>query len=139
MRNVLKPIIALYLVLLLALAVPAAAGTTTTAPQTRDGGFPAVGHTYRVDFGAGNAFDIAFGSDHEMTFTKLQTPNQGVKETIQFKHRKIRDGVYLVYWQEADKSTVVHLEDFAEGIIYTNITSPSGGFYHGESKLTLLH
>lgn len=128
-----KTIAALCLIPLLA-----ACAAGSTAP-TADGGFPAVGHTYRVDFGDGNAFDIAFASDREMTFTKLQMPRLGMKETIRFEHRKIRDGVYLVYWQETDKTTVVHLEDFAEGMVYTHITGPGGSFYHGQSKLTLIH
>lgn len=98
--------------------------------------FPAVGHEYQVDFGGDNTFVIAFKSDSEMTFTWLNEPNKGKVETVHFTHRKIRDGVYLVYWQEADKTTVVHVEDFVEGIIYTNITSPGGSFFNGSSRMS---
>lgn len=97
--------------------------------------FPAVGRTYRVDFGGGNAFDIEFGHDSDMTFTKLQPPNQGMVETIHYTHRQLRDGLYMVYWQEKDKTTVVHVEDFEKGIVYSNITSPDGNFFNGQSKL----
>lgn len=98
--------------------------------------FPAAGHVYRVDFGGGNAFDIAFRSGQEMTFTKLQEPRKGMVETIHFSHQRLRDGLYMVYWQEADQTTVVHVEDFAEGIVYSNITGPDGSFFNGSSKLT---
>jgi hypothetical protein len=39
----------------------------------------------------------------------------------------------LVTWQEADKTTVVHLEGYKENTIITNITSPDGTFskFHG--------
>lgn len=97
--------------------------------------FPASGHAYQVDFGGDNAFVIAFKSDQEMTFTRLKEPNKGYVETIHFEHKKIRDGVYMVYWQEADKTTVVHVEDFARGIIHTNITSPDGSFFNSSSNL----
>lgn len=96
---------------------------------------PAAGHRYRVDFGGGNAFEIAFGHAQDMTFTKLQPPNQGQVETIHYRHQKLRDGLYMVYWQEQNKTTVVHVEDFAEGQVYSNITSPDGTFFNGYSRL----
>lgn len=98
--------------------------------------FPAVGHVYEVDFGSGNAFRIAFNSDSEMVFTKLAEPNKGFVETVRFIHKPIRDDVFMVYWQEADKTTVVHVEDFGKGELYSNITGPDGSFFNGFSKLT---
>lgn len=96
---------------------------------------PAIGHAYRVDFGAGNAFEITFGQVGDMTFTKLQEPNKGQVQTIHYTYRKLRDGLYMVYWQEQDKTTVVHVEDFAREQVYSNITFPDGTFYNGFSKL----
>jgi len=106
-----------------------------TAKAQSENSFPAIGHEYQVDFGGGNAFTIAFKSDKEMTFTKLQDPNKGQIETIYFTQKRIRDGIHMVYWQEANKTTVVHVEDFAEGVVYTNITAPDGSFFNGSSKL----
>ncbi len=132
-------------ILLAALALSGALGGCTHQPArvgsdaADSGDFPATGHTYRVDFGGGNAFDIDFASDRHMTFTKLQPPAQGQVETIRFDHRRIREGLYLVRWQEADKTTVVHLEDFARGRVYTHITRPDGRFFTGESALTRVH
>ena len=96
---------------------------------------PAAGHTYRVDFGAGNAFEIAFGHASDMTFTKLQEPAKGTVQTVHYTHKPLRDGLFMVYWQEADKTTVVHVEDFASGRVYSNITFPDGTFFNGESAL----
>lgn len=98
--------------------------------------FPAVGPSYEVDLGSGNAFRIRFNSDSEMVFTKLAEPNKGFVETVQFTYKAIRDDVFLVYWQEADKTTVVHVEDFGKGELYSNIPGPDGSFYNGFSKLT---
>ncbi|MBB5884625.1 hypothetical protein DYQ93_07560 [Xanthomonas sp. LMG 8992] len=99
---------------------------------------PAAGNTYRVDFGGGNAFEIAFDNAAAMTFTKLQEPNLGMVETIRYTHRKLRDGLYLVYWQEQDGTSVVHAQDFEEGRVYTHITSPDHRFYSGMSLLEKL-
>lgn len=114
----------------------ATARVPADAPPASAKSFEAVGRTYEVDFGGGNAFAIAFTSGDTMTFTKRQEPNKGYVETIHFRHRKLRDGLYLVYWQEADKTTVVHVEDFAQGVIHTNITRPDGSFFNGTSRLT---
>lgn len=103
--------------------------------QSDAGTLPAAGHTYRVDFGGGNAFEIAFGHNADMTFTKLQEPNKGQVEKIHYTHKQLRDGLYMVYWQEKDKTTVVHVEDFANGQVYSNITFPDGTFYNGFSTL----
>lgn len=55
----------------------------------------AAGHTCQVDFGGGNAFEIAFGHKADMTFTKLQEPNKGQVETIHYTHKKLREGLYM--------------------------------------------
>ncbi len=121
---------------LAALALAALLPGVVAAADIAPAAFEAVGHTYAVDFGGGNAFDIRFDSDREMTFTKRQPPGQGQVETVRFRHRRLREGLYLVYWQEADRTSVVHVEDFARGTIYTNITRPDGSFFNGQSPLT---
>lgn len=97
--------------------------------------FPAVGHSYEVEFGGGNAFIFKFNSDSEMVFTKIAQPRKGFAETVKFTHKPIRDDVFLVYWQKADKATVVHVEDFGKCEIYSNITGPDGSFFNGSSNL----
>ncbi|MGE5382268.1 MAG: MoaF-related domain-containing protein [Omnitrophica WOR_2 bacterium] len=79
--------------------------------------FPGVGHVYEVDFSVFRA-NLYFESETKMTYTRPDGGSQTVKTTV----TKIRPGVYMVYWQEADKSTVVHVEDYENGIVYTNIT-----------------
>lgn len=100
-----------------------------------DDHFPAEGHAYHVDFGGGNAFEIAFGHDFDMRFTKLAEPNKGLVETIHYTRRRLREGLYMVYWQEKNKTTVVHVEDFSNEQVYSNITFPDGTFFNGFSSL----
>jgi hypothetical protein len=57
-------------------------------------------------------------------------------ETVQIAVTPIRPEIFLICWQEADKTTVVHVEDFENGIVYTNITQRGGAFICRRGTLT---
>jgi hypothetical protein len=52
---------------------------------------------------------------------------------VNIKVEPITDGIFLVTWQESDKTTVVHIEDYNRQTIVTNITEPDLTFdqFHG--------
>ncbi len=52
--------------------------------------------------------------------------------------KELRDQMFLVTWQESDKTTVVHLEDYREMTITTHITSPDGSFSIFSGTMQLL-
>ena len=60
-----------------------------------------------------------------------------MRASIHITVEPIRDQLFLVTWQEADKTTVVHLEDYKQDTIITNITEPDMKFskYHGRMTL----
>jgi hypothetical protein len=100
--------------------------------------FPAAGHRYLVDFTAFRV-QLDFASDTSMTYTGVKPDGSlGGSATVTIAVESIRDGLFLVTWQESDKTTVVHLEDYKENTIITNITNPDNTFdqYHG--TLTLI-
>jgi hypothetical protein len=104
-----------------------------SAPKT----FPGTGHRYLVDFEAFRV-ELYFESETSLTYTGIKADgSHGSSETVSFSVEPIRDDLFLVTWQEADKTTVVHLEDYAQDTIITNITGPDGSFskYHGKMKL----
>jgi hypothetical protein len=45
----------------------------------------------------------------------------------------------MVSWQEADKTTVVHVEDFKNGIVHTNVTGPNGIFLRRSGTWKRVH
>ena len=49
-------------------------------------------------------------------------------ETVKMVATVIRPGVFLVSWIEASGATVVHIEDFARGMIHSHATLPDGAF-----------
>lgn len=98
--------------------------------------FPAVGHQYLVDFGTWKT-ELSFHSETSLTYTGVKSDGSyGDSETVTIKVDAIRDMLFLVTWQESDKTCVVHLEDYLENRIVTHIASPDGSFdiYHGTMR-----
>ncbi len=93
--------------------------------------FPAVGHKYLVHFTSdqGGEFRVQldFHSLTSMTYTqaKLDGTLVGLPETVDITVEPIRDMLFLVTWKEQFGTTVVHLEDYKNNTIITNITSPT--------------
>jgi hypothetical protein len=96
--------------------------------------FPAIGQVYEANFGSW-VFHLYFASETAMTITNVEGPFKGASETVQITVTPIRPGVFMICWQEADKTTVVHIQDFANGIVHTNVTEPNGVFIHHSGTL----
>ena len=96
--------------------------------------FPAVGHVYEANFGRW-VHHLHFESETVMTLTNVEGPFTGTSETVQIAVTPIRQGIFLICWQEADKTTVVHVEDFENGIVHTNVTEPRGVFIRRRGTL----
>lgn len=100
--------------------------------------YPLVGRKAKADFG-----DFAFGldfTDHrQMTFSDLTGAFDGLSDTVYYTAIAIRPGVFMVYWSEPNstRSNVTHVQDIAEGILYTNIAGPDGSFTNLKGKLSL--
>jgi hypothetical protein len=98
--------------------------------------FPAVGHRYFVDFKAFRV-QLYFESLTSLTYTGVNPDGSlGGSETVTIKVGPLGDDLFLVTWQESDKTTVVHVEDYKHHKIVTNITNPDLTFdqYHGTFK-----
>jgi hypothetical protein len=100
--------------------------------------FPAVGHRYLVDFQAFRV-ELFFSSESSLTYTGIAPDgSRGGSETVTICVEPIRDELFLVTWQEADKTTVVHLEDYKNNTITTNITNPDQTFQKFHGTMTLI-
>jgi len=89
-----------------------------------------------IEYPIGLRFEVVFG-----TFAVILTTLSGGEihfridegpyarsETVKIVATPIRPGVFLVSWIEASGATVVHVEDFARGIVYSHATLASGTF-----------
>jgi molybdenum cofactor biosynthesis MoaF-like protein len=102
------------------------------------GEFPAVGHRYLVDFVAFRV-ELYFSSTTSLTYTGVAPDGtRGGSETVTIRVERIRGNLFLVTWQEADKTTVVHVEDYRRNTIITNITNPDNSFDQFHGTFTML-
>lgn len=95
--------------------------------------FPGLGRRYLVDFVAFKV-ELYFSAPTSLTYTGIAPDGtRGGSETVVIRTEEIGTSLFLVTWQEGDKTTVVHIEDYNEDTIITNITSPNGAFdqFHG--------
>jgi hypothetical protein len=86
-----------------------------------------------VDFVAFQV-ELEFSSETSLTYYNLDKDGKRVgSETVAIKVEPITEGIFLVTWQESDKTTVVHVEDYVRRTIVTNITEPDLTFdqFHG--------
>jgi hypothetical protein len=102
-----------------------------------DSPIPVIGHSFKVDYGD-YAFRLDFKSETELTYTSLKGSTSGVSETVKIIRREIRPNVYWVCWQEKDKTTVSHVEDFSKGLLFSSVTWPDKTFANLRGALTLI-
>jgi len=95
-----------------------------------------VGKQYNVAYSGGPSLLLDFKSATFMEGTFLAGPNKGQKLSITFTAKEIGPSIYMLYWQEQDKTTVVHVDDFAKQVSYSNITLPDGTFLNFSGPLT---
>lgn len=93
-----------------------------------------IGHTYVFDIGVAE-IEQHYPSAERMHYKVLTGPRAGSEETVSIDIKLIRPSVFLVSWQEGDKTTVVHVEDFDAGVFYSNVTMPNGGFHRITGKM----
>ncbi len=116
-----------------ALLAPTAFATDEHAVDTvRPGDFPAVGKSYDVDFGV-QKFRLDFHSETEMEFT---SPDGKNTQRVPIVVTRISPTVFMVYWSRRAGQHVVHVEDFGNGVVYSNIFLPDGSAQRLKGTLT---
>lgn len=96
---------------------------------------PVIGYKFKADFGQ-MAFQLHFESATQMTFAPITSQGLGEQETVYPTMVEVGPDVYMVYWKEKSGTTVTHVEDFQNEIVYTNITLPDNHFINLKGTLT---
>ena len=106
--------------------------------------YPALDRTLVIDFGDDGPFgpfaaDLAFSSaDGTVTFLVTRGSLSGKTETLPFTATEVRDGLWLVTWQEADLLTVVQVQDFEAGTVTSAVTTADQQFLTLGGTITLV-
>jgi hypothetical protein len=99
----------------------------TTAQGVCLSNYPATGKTLIFDIGVADVEQHYPAADH-MHYRVLTGPRAGSEETVAIEVRELCNSIFLVLWQEADKITVVHVEDFNTMTFHSCVTMPDGQF-----------
>ena len=86
-----------------------------------------VGQQWIFDIGVAQ-IEHNFVSATTMEYNILTGPRAGEHGRMSFEAVRLTTGIWLVSWQEADKSTVIHVEDFNEGTFHSCLTLPNATF-----------
>ncbi|RUT67484.1 MBL fold hydrolase [Morganella morganii] len=99
--------------------------------------FPAIGKTLEVKFGE-TVFDLTFHDNQIMSFIGTSGAFKGVKDKVSYRAVEVAERVYMVYWHEPSTgSNVVHIENFNNNKVYTNIAAKDGSFTHLVGSFTI--
>ena len=96
--------------------------------------YPPIGQTYVFDIGVAQVEQTYPDADH-MHYKVLTGPRAGTEETVAIEVKSLADGLFLVSWQEADKITVVHVENYRTMTFDSCVTMPDGDFRRFTSKM----
>ncbi|MFT3906663.1 MAG: hypothetical protein QM718_10195 [Steroidobacteraceae bacterium] len=94
-----------------------------------------VGETWIFDIGVAE-IEHRFVAPGQLHYHVLSGPRRGSEETVPLDVQAIRPGVFLTSWQEQDRTTVVHLEDFERGEFFSHVSFSDGRFirHHGRMR-----
>jgi hypothetical protein len=87
-------------------------------------------HLYYEDTGNGNG---------NLTLTEIRGPNEGNKTVFPVKIVELRPRLYMITWQEPDKTAVTEIEDYEKGELYANITTPKDHFFTLKASLRMIN
>lgn len=101
------------------------------------GTFPYAGQSFIVNYGPGMSFLNAYSEDGTSVSVEfLDGDSAGKTATMPFTWSQVSDGTYLLAWQETDRSTVVHCDNFETGVSRSFYTVMDGSFYQLSGQLT---
>jgi len=101
--------------------------------------FPFAGQRFEVDYGDLVATNAYANEGRSLTYKITSGALTGNSATVDFEWRHLFGGTYAISWQEADGSTVVHIDDFAFGRSLAFFTTSDGQFFRLEGCLKPLN
>jgi phenolic acid decarboxylase len=108
---------------------------TISIPAAR----PFVGHTFRIQYGlAMTVLNIYADDGITMRYEVTEGEFAGATAEVRYTAVELAPGLYALSWQEADKGTVVHIDDFSDGSSRSFYTTAGLDFMQMEGSLAQL-
>lgn len=104
--------------------------------------YPAIGRTMNIDFGTDGPFgpfaaDLTY-TDTDVSFVVTKGALSGKAETCAYRATHVRDGIWLVIWQEVDLLTVVQAQDFSTGALVSAVTTADQALTQLDGSFTMV-
>lgn len=96
--------------------------------------YPAYRKTLIFDLGVAEV-EQSYPQSGQMHYRVLTGPRAGNEETVAIEVKEIAAGLFLVSWQEQDKITVVHVENYNTMTFDSCVTMPDGSFRRFTSRM----
>lgn len=99
---------------------------------------PFAGKTFEVRYAGLTAINAYAEDGIHMRYEITEGDFAGATAEVAYTWQHVAGEIYAISWQEADRATVVHLDDFAAGTSRSFFTAPSLDFYRLEGSLRAL-
>ncbi len=86
-----------------------------------------IGRLFEADFGE-KTYTLFYESSNRLILTEVKGPNVGRIQYLSVTIVELRPNLFMVNWQEANKLTVTDIEDYENGVVYANMTTPKDNF-----------
>jgi hypothetical protein len=96
--------------------------------------FSIVGRRFEADFGE-KTFTLFYEDSGTLVLTEVKGPEVGRVQRLHVSVVELRPNLFMVTWQEANKLTNVDIEDYENGVVYANMTTPNQNFISAKGSL----
>ncbi|MDN0076413.1 hypothetical protein QU481_16185 [Crenobacter sp. SG2303] len=99
---------------------------------------PFAGKTFEVSYDGLTAINAYADDGLHIRYETTEGAFAGATGEVAYTCQHVAGEIYAISWQEADRATVVHIDDFATGTSRSFFTAPSHDFYRLEGSLRAL-
>lgn len=99
---------------------------------------PFAGRSFEVRYEGLTAINRYDADGRRMRYRITEGPLRGAEGEARYQWAPVTAEVFAISWQEADGSTVVHVDDFGRGTSLSFFTTPDGQFHRLNGQLRAL-
>ncbi len=89
--------------------------------------FGIIGRLFEADFGE-KTFTLFYENSSKLILTEVKGSEVGRIQHLSVTMVELRPNLFMVNWQEENKLTVTDIEDYENGVVYANMTTPNDNF-----------
>lgn len=96
---------------------------------------PFAGKTFEVRYQGLTAINAYASDGTHMRYEITEGALSGAHGEVEYAWKEVASQVFAIVWQEVDRSTVVHVDDFGKGVSLSYFTTPKNELVRFEGSL----